>query len=355
MSQRIDRLRQAIPAEADALLITKPDNRTYISGFTGSNAYLLVGREVALLLTDFRYIEQASAECPYFVVRDYAPVLSDSLKQALDDANIRVLAFESDFVTFSTYHELKEKLGVTLMPTTGLVEKLRQVKDAGEVENMQQAALIAEAALAEVLSMVKPGVSEKFVALNLEFALRKRGAERLPFDIIAASGPRSSLPHGRASERLIERGDFLTLDFGAVYNGYCCDMTRTFIVGAKATLEQERVYSTVLAAQEQALSALRPGLIGRAFDKVARDVITAQGYGERFGHGLGHGVGRAVHEGPGAGSKSEDLFSPGMVITVEPGIYLPGWGGVRIEDMVLVTETGYRNFNSFPKELTTLG
>jgi len=355
MNPRIERLRLSLPAEVDAMLVLKPDNRTYLSGFTGSNAYLVVGRKVALLLTDFRYVEQASAECPDFVVSDYAPVLTDSLNKALSEADIKTLAFESDFVTFSTYNELKEKLSVILSPTTGIIEKLRQVKDAGEVASMQQAADIAEAALAEVLPQIKPGVSEKTVALALEFALRQRGSEKLPFEIIAASGPRSSLPHGRASDRIIAPGDFLTLDFGAVYNGYCCDMTRTFVVGAPPTPEQEKVYQVVLAAQEAALAALKTGIIGREFDKVARDVIVSEGYGERFGHGLGHGVGRAVHEGPGGGSKSEDTFQAGMVLTVEPGIYIPNWGGVRIEDMVLVTSEGYRNFNRFPKNLTAIG
>lgn len=355
MHSRLEKLRLALPEGVDALLTLRPDNRTYISGFTGSNAYVVVGREAAILLTDFRYVEQATAECPNFVVSDYAPELTDSLNQALMVANIKALAFESDFVTVSQYEMLKEKLTVELVPTTGLVEKLRQIKDEGEIFAMQKAAYIAEAALAEVLPLIKVGVSEKYVAMNLEFTLKRLGSERLPFDIIAASGPRSSLPHGRASERLIAAGDFLTLDFGAVYNGYCCDMTRTFVVGAEPTPEQNKVYGTVLEAQEAALAALVPGMIGRELDQVARDIITARGYGERFGHGLGHGVGRAVHEGPSGGSKSEDKYLPGMVITIEPGIYLPEWGGVRIEDMVLITEDGYQNFNSYTKKLTRIG
>jgi len=355
MNLRIEKLRQSLPAEVDGLLVLKPDNRSYISGFSGSNAYLVVGRKANLLLTDFRYTEQASAECPDFVVSDYAPVLTDSLKKALADAEIKTLAFEGDFVTFSTYSELKEKLGVDLSPTTGIIEKLRQIKDADEIVFMQQAADIAEAALVEILPQIKPGVSEKAVAFALEFALRRLGSEKLPFEIIAASGARSSLPHGRASEKVIAAGDFLTLDFGAVYNGYCCDMTRTFVVGAPASAEQKNIYQVVQAAQEAALAALKPGMLGCEFDKVARDVIVNAGYGERFGHGLGHGVGRAVHEGPGGGSKSGDAFQAGMVVTVEPGIYVPAWGGVRIEDMVLVTDEGYRNFNRFTKDLTIIG
>jgi len=355
MQARLEQLRLALPEGVDALLTLRPDNRTYISGFTGSNAYVVVGREVAMLLTDFRYVEQATLECPNFVVSDYAPELTDSLNEALRAANIKALAFESDFVTVSQYEMLKTKLTVELVPTTGLVEKLRQTKDEGEILAMQKAAYIAEAALAEVLPLIAVGVSEKYIAMNLEFTLKRLGSERLPFDIIAASGPRSSLPHGRASERLITAGDFLTLDFGAVYNGYCCDMTRTFVVGAEPTPEQNKVYGTVLEAQEAALAAVLPGMLGRELDQVARAIITARGYGERFGHGLGHGVGRAVHEGPSGGSKSEDKYLPGMVITIEPGIYLPEWGGVRIEDMVLITEGGYQNFNSYTKQLTRIG
>jgi len=276
MHSRLEKLRLALPEGVDALLTLRPDNRTYISGFTGSNAYVVVGREAAILLTDFRYVEQATAECPNFVVSDYAPELTDSLNQALRAANIKSLAFESDFVTVSQYEMLKTKLTVALVPTTGLVEKLRQTKDEGEIFAMQKAAHIAEAALAEVLPIIKVGVSEKFVAMNLEFTLKRLGSERLPFDIIAASGPRSSLPHGRASERLIAAGDFLTLDFGAVYNGYCCDMTRTFVVGAEPTPEQIEVYGTVLEAQEAALAALLPGMLGRERDQAALSIISAR-------------------------------------------------------------------------------
>lgn len=335
------------------MLILKPDNRAYITGFTGSAGFVVVGRTLSLLLTDFRYVEQASTQAPQFLVRDYAPSLNDALNQALAEANIQKLGFESDFVTFSTYQGFKDKLQAELVPQTGLVERLRMVKDELELSYMQKAAEIAETALEMTLQKIKPGVSEAEVALELEIAMRRLGAERMAFDMISASGPRSSLPHGRASNRVIQSGEFLTLDFGAVYNGYCCDITRTFVVGTPSK-EQEKIYGIVLEAQRAALAAVKPGLMGKEVDKVARDCITAAGYGERFGHGLGHGVGRAVHEGPGAGSKAEDILQPGMVITIEPGIYIPEWGGVRIEDMVVVTEEGYRNFNRFTKELTCL-
>ena len=351
---RLNNLRASLPEDIDALLVLKPENRTYISGFTGSSGYLVVGKESDMMLTDFRYTEQAAAQCPGVTIIDYAPDLHVSLNDSLKSAGINRLGFEGDFVPYATWVTLLEKLEADLVPCSGLVEKLRMLKDEDELVCMQKAAEIAEDALTEILHQIKPGVTEAFVAMELEIAMRRLGSQGLAFPIIAASGPRSSLPHGRASERKIMPGDFLTLDFGAMYNGYCSDITRTFVVG-EATAEQRRVYETVQKAQLKTLSAVRPGIAGRDVDKVARDYITEQGFGERFGHGLGHGVGRMVHEGPSAGSKSEDTLAVGHVITVEPGIYIPEWGGVRIEDMVVVTEEGYRNFYTFSKELMELG
>jgi len=353
MVTRLEQLRHVLPAEVDALLILKPENRAYISGFTGSAGYVLVSKTMAKILTDFRYVEQATMQAKEFTALDFAPSLYDALNLALNNAGVEKLGFEGDFVTVSTYQTLKDNLKVELIPLTGVVEKLRMVKDEHELACMQKAAEIAEAALEMTLPKIKPGVSETEVAIELEFAMRRLGGERLAFDSISASGPRSSLPHGRASDRIIQSGDFLTLDFGTVYNGYCCDITRTFVIGTPSK-EQEKIYNIVLEAQRATLAAVRPGIMGKEVDKVARDIITAAGYGERFGHGLGHGVGRVVHEGPSAGSKSEDILQPGMVISVEPGIYIPEWGGVRIEDMVVVTENGYRNFNRFSKELICL-
>ncbi|MBT9156468.1 MAG: Aminopeptidase YpdF [Firmicutes bacterium] len=353
MEKRLAKLRASLPEGFDAYLVAKPDNRAYLTGFTGSNGYALISRNTALLLTDFRYVEQAAIEAPEFMIKDYQTSLYDALQQALTEHNIQRLGFESDYITFSIYETLKEKLQAELVPQTGLVEKLRMVKDEAELASMRRAAAIAEAALRQTLPKIKVGVSEAFIALELEIELRRLGSERLAFEIIAASGPRSSLPHGRASDKLIRHGDFLTLDFGAVYNGYCSDMTRTFVVG-KATDEQRRIYGIVLKAQQAALAAAKPGRLGKEVDAVAREIIAQAGYAERFGHGLGHGVGRAVHEGPSAGTKGEDALQPNMVITIEPGIYIPEWGGVRIEDMVVVTPDGCENFYSFSKELIEL-
>jgi Xaa-Pro aminopeptidase len=353
MESRLNRLRAGLPEGLDACLIVKPENRAYLTGFTGSNGYALVSRDAAWLLTDFRYVEQAAVEAPEFTVQDYQASLYDFLQQLLAEHKLQKLGFESDFITFSIYQALKEKLQAELVPQTGLVEKLRMVKDAAELSAMRQAAAIAEEALRQTLPKIKVGVSEAYIALELEIAMRRLGADRASFDFIAASGPRSSLPHGRASSRLIEAGDFLTLDFGAVYNGYCSDMTRTFVLG-EPSAKQLELYNTVLKAQLAALAAVRPGVLGKDVDKVARDIISEAGYGERFGHGLGHGIGRAVHEGPSAGTKGEDALQPNMVITIEPGIYIPDWGGVRIEDMVVVTPSGCENFYSFSKELLVL-
>ncbi len=350
---RLNKFRASLPEGIDAFLIAKPDNRAYLTGFTGSNGYVLVSRDMALILTDFRYIEQVAAEAPEFSAVDYKASLHDALQQALTEHRISRLGLESDFTTVSNYQAYKDKLQAELVPQTGPIEKLRMVKDASELASMRQAAAIAEEALRQTLPKIKVGVSEAFIALELEVAMRRLGAERIAFDIIAASGPRSSLPHGRASGRLIESGDFLTLDFGAVYNGYCSDMTRTFVIGAAST-EQRRVYNIVLEAQQAALAAVKPGLLGKEVDAVARGIITAAGHGEHFGHGLGHGIGRAVHEGPSAGTKGEDALEPNMVITVEPGIYIPNFGGVRIEDMVVLTPAGCENFYSFSKELIVL-
>lgn len=354
MEQRVEKLRAMLEREGlDAFLVLKPENRAYISGFTGSSAYIVVSQDRALLFTDFRYVEQAKQQCPGFTVIDYRRELAKTLNKYLQEAGVSVLGFEKQYVTYGLYQDLQEKLDVTLEPTAGLVEELRTVKDQQEIELMQKAQEIAEQAFEHVLTIIKPGITENEVALELEFKMRRLGAEGLAFPTIAASGVRSALPHGRASNKVLEKGDFLTLDFGAVYQGYCSDMTRTVVLG-EPTDKQREVYNTVLKAQLAALEAAGPGITGRELDAVARDIITEAGYSEYFGHGLGHGVGRQVHEAPGAGPRSDGKLVPGHIVTIEPGIYIPGWGGVRIEDMILITENGYQNFNSSTKELIIL-
>lgn len=351
LSKRLVSLRRAMAARGiDGMLVIKPENRIYLSGFLGTSAYLVVGQEQAVLLTDFRYVQQAKLQAPDFTVQKHAPAWTDSLPEVMAAAGVQRLGFEQDFLTYAQYAEMKQFLSVELIPTSDLVETLRQVKDEQEQAYMQQATDIAEAAFAEIVSMIAVGRTEAEIAFDLEFAMRRRGAEGVAFPIISASGPRSSLPHGAPTERMLEAGDFLTLDFGATVHGYRSDMTRTVVVGQPSE-RQLQIYQIVQQAQLAAEQAVRPGITGKVLDKVARDIITKAGYGQYFGHGLGHGVGLQIHEAPSAGLRGETILQPGMVVTIEPGIYIPDFGGVRIEDMVMVTAAGHHNFNHSSKEL----
>lgn len=353
---RIDRVRAALAGkELDGLVVQKPENRAYLSGFTGTAGLLLITGKGAHLLTDFRYTEQARSQAPQFQVHQvatagYHPVLL-SLLQA---DGVQRLGFESDFVTFDSYAAYQKELaGVELVPAAGLVERLRMVKEAEEIAAIRQAAAIADAAFDHILGYIRPGVSERDVALELEFFMKRQGASALAFDIIVASGPRSSLPHGVASDRVIGSGELVTLDFGCVYQGYCSDMTRTIMVG-EPDEKQREIYEIVLEAQRRGVAAARPGLTGRELDAVCRDFISARGYGEAFGHGTGHGVGRYIHEDPRVSQLGQETLVPGHVVTIEPGIYLAGWGGVRIEDLLVITENGAEVLSHSPKDLIIL-
>jgi Xaa-Pro aminopeptidase len=340
--------------DLDALLITKPENRSYISGFTGSSAFIIAGQDKPYLVTDFRYVEQAHSQSPGYTVVRHEQAASDAIRDVATAAGYRRIGFEKDHLTFALHQTLCEKLtGVELVPTEGLVEGLRAIKDQSEIALMRRAAAIADAAFLKVLAIAKTGMTETDLAVELEFQMRRAGSAKVPFDIIVASGPRSSLPHGRASDRVIGEGDFVTVDWGATYAEYCSDCTRTVVFG-RADDRQREIYSIVQEAQRTALDAIRAGLKGMEADAMARDLITARGFGEYFGHGLGHGVGRAVHELPGVGIRSEGILEPGHVVTVEPGIYIPDWGGVRIEDLVVITPQGREVLTSVTKELLVL-
>lgn len=354
MSKRLKELRLGMQELGiDGLLVTKRENRVYLSGFLGSSAYLVVTPQAAVLLTDFRYLQQANAQAPDFTVEQHAPVWMDSMPDLTARLGITRLGFEQDNLSYALYSGLAERLQLELVPTDGLVGLLRQVKDETELLYMQQATDIAEAAFAEIVQQIAVGRTEAEIAFDLEIAMRRRGAEEVAFPFISASGPRSALPHGAPTDRKLQSGDFLTLDFGATVHGYRSDMTRTVVLGQPSERQLE-IYRIVLQAQLAAQEAVRPGVKGKDVDKVARDLITAAGYGQYFGHGLGHGVGLEVHEGPSAGARGETVLQPGMIVTVEPGIYIPEFGGVRIEDMVVVTDAGYRNFNQFSKELIVI-
>lgn len=353
---RLARLRERLAQEGlDGLWVTGATNRRYLSGFTGSAGSLLITAGAALLITDGRYISQATAEAPAFTVVRHGAKMLDTLARQAAELGVKALGFEAEHQTVAFFQQARSALeGVELVPTQGLVEGLRMVKNPEELDLIRRAAQMADAAFDALLPDIRPGVSERDLALALEFDLKSRGAEGLSFPIIVVSGPRSALPHGRPTDRVLQPGDMVTFDWGCIWGGYASDVTRTVVMGEPSPRQRE-VYETVLAAQLAGLAALRPGITGREVDAVARKVIEDAGYGQYFSHGLGHGVGLDVHEGPRLAAGFDHELAPGMVVTVEPGIYIPDWGGVRIEDLVVITETGHEVLSTgVTKELLTL-
>jgi Xaa-Pro aminopeptidase len=328
----------------DGVLITDPDNRRYVSGFTGSAGQLLITRGAAVLLTDFRYVEQATAQAPAFEVVRYDGQPWVPVAEQAQRLEARRLGFEAEHVTVDGHLRLQAALaekasGVELVPLPGLVQALRQTKDSAEVHLMRRAVEIGDRAFESVAADLSPGVTEREVAWRLEVAMRKRGADGLSFPVIVAAGPSGAMPHHRPDDHPIQPGEPIVIDMGCTLDGYCSDMTRTIVLGEPDAKFWE-IYQLVLNAQQTCEDGLRAGMLGTAGDALARDVIAGAGYGEQFGHGTGHGVGLAIHESPYLSPTRGDVeLRPGAVVTVEPGIYLPGWGGVRIEDMVVVGES----------------
>ncbi|MBM7564358.1 M24 family metallopeptidase [Paenibacillus sacheonensis] len=339
----------------DAFLVTNAVNRRYISAFTGSSGVLLVSQKDSWLLTDFRYMTQAPEQAVDFAVVQHAPKWIDTVKELAVSAGIKRLAFEQDTVVFSEYTAWKSTLGdaVELVPVSGVIEELRLYKDESELAIMRDACKLADDTFQHMLTFIKPGLREREVALEMEMFMRSRGATSSSFDTIVASGERSALPHGVASERVIGSNEFVKLDFGAYYNGYCSDLTRTVVVG-KPTDRHRQIYEIVLEAQLAALAGIKPGMTGKEADALARDIITKHGFGDKFGHGTGHGLGMEIHEAPRLSIGGTTVLEPGMTVTVEPGIYLPGFGGVRIEDDIVITATGNSLLTSSPKTLFIL-
>lgn len=343
-------------AHVDGLLVTSLPNVRYLTGFSGTSALLFVTPRLTVLVTDFRYQTQVVQE-----VGDLARVTIESqslwtgLWQQLGQLpQVQVAGFESAHLLHRDFQRLLEAGSRwQWRPTVDLVETLRERKDADEVALIEQAAGVATRALEQTLSAVAVGMTEFEVAGTLEKALRDAGSEGFPFPSIVASGPRSALPHARSSERRVNRGDFLLLDFGAEARGYCADVTRTVVVGP-ASDEQRAVYEVVRVANERAVAAVRPGMLGREADAVARGYIERCGYGELFGHSLGHGLGLEVHEAPRLARTAEGALPEGAVVTIEPGVYRPGWGGVRIEDDVHLSPDGARVLTRFTRELLEL-
>lgn len=340
------------PEGLDGFIVTKPANRRYLSGFTGSSGLLLLTQQgEKYLVTDFRYIEQATAQSPDYQVLKQEPKLAVTLRELIEKHGLRKIGLEKDFVTLSVYDDFASNLPqAEFLPLVNPFEEKRRLKSPRELESIREAVAVADEAFTEIKQIIRPGLSEKAVAAQLEFIMKKFGAEKNSFDTIVASGERSALPHGLASDKLIQAGELVTLDFGAVFAGYCSDITRTLILG-EPDKRQKEIYALVLEAQIAALESIRPGITGTQVDKAAREVIAAAGYGEYFGHGLGHGVGLEIHEEPRFAPRDETVLAPGMVVTVEPGVYLPGWGGVRIEDMIVVSAAGCEILTKAPKDI----
>ncbi|MDF0727328.1 Xaa-Pro peptidase family protein [Cytobacillus sp. S13-E01] len=337
----------------DGLLITNSYNRRYMTEFTGTAGVAIISETKAVFITDFRYVEQANKQIKNFeIVQHKGPIIEEVAKQAAA-IGIQQLGFEQDDLTFATYKAYEKELNTEFVPVSGAVEKLRLIKSESEIKILKEAAEIADSAYSHILNFICPGLTELEVSNELEMFMRKNGAVSSSFDIIVASGYRSALPHGVASEKIIEKGDFITLDFGAYYKGYCSDITRTLAVGEPSE-ELKKIYNIVLEAQLSGMAGIKPGMTGRAADALTRDYITEHGYGEYFGHSTGHGLGMEVHEAPSLSMKSDTVLEPGMIVTVEPGIYIAGLGGVRIEDDTVVTKDGNESLSYSTKELIIL-
>jgi Xaa-Pro aminopeptidase len=340
-TDRLRRLRESLAEKGlDSVLVCQPENRRYLSGFTGSAGWLLISRRNAILATDFRYVEQAKGQSPDFEILRTKRELRDWFPDSLASLGCRRLGFEADFVSYEGYQKLSEAIRITdtgaeLVPATGVVERLRSVKEPEELALIIKAVDLVDTAFQHLKAMIRPGMTEKAIAWEMEKTLREQGSEEVPFEIIVASGPNSALPHARPTERAVCSGEPLLIDVGAKVNGYCSDFTRTLFPG-KASRTLGQIYDIVLEAQLSAIEGIESGMDATQADGLARSIIERAGYGDVFGHGLGHGVGLAVHESPLVGPTSSDTLVDGMVFTVEPGIYLPGQGGVRIEDMVVL-------------------
>ena len=338
--QRVAKVRERLAAEGvEALLVTKPANIRYLSGFTSKDARLLISQSQAYLVTDFRYYEQAEREAPSFQLYKLTELLPAALGNLVGEAGVSRVAFESDDVSYALYQDLEKIEGLHLVPIKGWVEEMRAIKSPEELALIRRAVAISDAAMAALPELLQPGMTERQLAWELEAHMRTHGADDAAFPVIAAGGPNGAMAHAVPTDRVLVPGEPIVLDLGARVGGYCSDLTRTISIGQPDDKFRE-LHGIVVAAQQAAEAGIRPGLLGKEADAIARQVIVEAGYDEAFGHGLGHGVGLEVHERPSAGLRSEDRLEPGMVITVEPGIYLPGWGGVRIEDLVVVTDTG---------------
>ena len=339
LKDRLQKLRQRLAEnKIDSILVSQPENRYYLSGFDGSSGFLLITPQNSILATDFRYLEQARIQAPDYEILQITNDVADWFPQLVADLNLGKLGFEAGHITFTMYRQLTEALNkaqsrLSLVPIDGLVESLRVIKEPEEIELITKASEMTDDAFNYIQGEIHTGMSEKEVAWEIEKFLREHGSQSLPFEVIVASGPNSALPHAKPSSRAIQPGEPIIIDIGARVGGYCSDLSRTIYLGVPDNTFN-KVYDIVLGAQLTAIATIKEGMTGEEADSLAREVIKQADYGEAFGHGLGHGVGLVPHEPPRLGPNSVEHLVDGMVFTVEPGIYLTGWGGVRIEDIV---------------------
>ena len=358
MQERLKAFRDKIEKEKkeiEGFLVTNLKNLNYLTGFDGEGFALIGTNGKNYLLTDSRYTEQAQKESPDFKIITDEPSKKNArilaLKKTLVQSKIKMIAFESNHLSYADFKKYSDSFeSIEFLPSENIIEQLRMIKDKEEIIKIKKAAQITTESLKDVFEIIEPGMRELDIASELAYTVRKKGAQKDPFETIVVSGQRSSLPHGKPSEKKIEEGELITIDMGANYQNYNSDITRTIIMG-KENQKQKEIFSIVLEAQKAALEFLKPGVSCKEVDSVARDIIVKKGYGEYFGHGLGHGVGLDIHELPRVSFSDDTALLPGMVITIEPGIYLPEVGGVRIEDSVLITEEGYEILTWFPKIL----
>lgn len=354
--KRIDAIRKQLQTEnLDGLVVTHLDHIRYLTGFTGSAALLIITPKSAEFITDFRYKDQSAKQVKGANKHIIATDLSASIKD-LKKVNIKngVFGYSGEYLTVAKLKQFRDAMpNVHLIETNDVFTELGWVKETEEIDNITKACAIGDIAFERVLNIIKPGIREREIAAELEFQMAMLGSEKPAFETIIASGYRSALPHGIASNKKVQKGDFITFDFGATVNGYVSDMTRTVVVGS-ATAKQKKIYNIVLKAQKASIMKIKAGANGRLVDAAGRNIITKAGYGKNFGHGTGHGIGYFVHVGPNLSPRIDVKLKVNNVVTVEPGIYISGWGGVRIEDDVVVTKTGCRILNKAEKKLLEL-
>lgn len=355
MIERLSKLREGlVSSECDAFVSLAPPTNQYLAGFRGTTSGVIVSTQDAWFLCDFRYTEQAGEQVSGYRIEEVSGSFTKRVGEKLAALGLKRVAYEPSYMTVDVLTALESAYSGELVPVADLVTRLRLWKDLEEIERIRSASLLAEGVLADVIEEAHAGMLERELAARIEYEFKKRGASGASFDTIALFGSRSSLPHGQPGDKPLESGDIVLLDFGCRRDGYCSDLTRTYSFGTITGHWFDSIYAITLEAQRRALAAVRPGVTGREVDAVARDHISSAGYGANFGHGLGHGVGIEIHEAPRLNPESDTVLEEGMVVTVEPGIYLPGRGGVRIEDLVVVTKDGCEVLTQSSKELRIL-